>query len=447
MPMKIPTIVPWRAGDQKQKPEDIAAKSVPPAAPAALPIETAPLDTLLDGPAVSDAADAVKALPEKAKPLSIPVATIARERSTRAPVALAGPILPEPQKAAALTERVEAKDDPKPSMSSTEAIAADAMPPPTRDHVGTLAVNMIKGQAASLRARLPSPDAARSVFGRARTLLTPNQQQSPPSSAPLESSSAAAAPTVDAPARSRLALPKLSTGSLSLPTKIKRPTIPVWVWSAWRVTKRVLSRPASSRIRLGWLTWVVAFIAAAIVHIVATFAVPVFSSGESALARRLFPLALLGSQSAYAMLKRELPVNQMVILPPPKAREERLPYFSPDMRYAMCRFDISAGPLAVQALLPDRGWSLAIHTPNGDNPYVVPAPVTRALEVSFTLVPTSDRLFNLAPGVRRLNTDATQVSINVREGLIVIRAPLAGVAFDAAAAEALAKAACTPIRQ
>jgi uncharacterized membrane protein len=152
-----------------------------------------------------------------------------------------------------------------------------------------------------------------------------------------------------------------------------------------------------------------------------------------------------GGTSAFATLKRELPVNTMVVLPQVRVGKEPLPFLAPDIRYAVCRFDIASGPLQITAQLPERGWSLAIHLPNGDNPYIVPAPVSRPLEVSFLLVPTTDRLFNLTPGQRRLNTDATQVSIAQREGLIVIRAPMAGVAFDAAALSILEKAACAPV--
>ncbi|MFM2423138.1 MAG: hypothetical protein RL291_1668 [Pseudomonadota bacterium] len=432
--MKIPTIRPWRPGqtrtDDQAQPGATAeanAKPVPPAAPAALPVDTAPIDTLLD------AEKPKTERPTETRPSTFaqpqPQAEPAINLSAPPPV-LAGPLAP-----ASLSTRAAL---PPPLPEASLATVADTAAPETPDAASARPSLMARAQ--QLKNRLPSRAEAQAAFERAKNnlpqLSLPRRADQPPSAIDAGAQGLSAAPAMDQPAPNR-------GGRLQVP-RVRMPALPPAVWSVIRVLKRVLWRPRAGRVRLGWLTWVIALLGAVLVHIAATFGVPSIANGDNAIARRFFPLQLLGSQSAYATLKRDLPVNRMVVLPAPQANARLLPFLAPDMRYAMCRYDISAGPLQITAVLPELGWSLAIHTPDGANPYVVPAPPNRPLEVSFLLVPTTDRLFNLTPGQRRLNTDATQVSVAAREGLIIIRAPITGVAYDGAARAALEKAICTP---
>ena len=54
----------------------------------------------------------------------------------------------------------------------------------------------------------------------------------------------------------------------------------------------------------------------------------------------------------------------------------------------MCRYELTGGPVTVTAALADTGWTLSLHTPQGDNFYVMPAQQLRRGEVSFLLVPS-----------------------------------------------------------
>jgi uncharacterized membrane protein len=155
-------------------------------------------------------------------------------------------------------------------------------------------------------------------------------------------------------------------------------------------------------------------------------------------------LPSIGSGGAYQRLKSQLPVNTMAVLPmlSPGAH---IPYLSPDMRYAMCRYDISMGPLAVTATLPEAGWSIAIHTPDGENIYLVPGQDQRRTELEFTLTRSSERSLITPLGVRRSDVDATQVTSPRAEGLVVLRAPVRGTAYKAETEAILRAAKCREV--
>jgi len=182
--------------------------------------------------------------------------------------------------------------------------------------------------------------------------------------------------------------------------------------------------------QIGWRTVVGAALLAGIVHITATLAVP-----------------MLGPGNAFRKLREMLPVNQMVFLPPPTPGTQLLPYVAADALYAACRYDISSTPVTVSAVLADPGWTLSLHTPQGDNFYVMPAQQLRRSEVSFVIVPGGERLVDLGGSLRRPTGDEAQVEAPVTEGLVLVRAPLRGLSWRAETEARLRRASCTPVPQ
>ncbi len=160
-----------------------------------------------------------------------------------------------------------------------------------------------------------------------------------------------------------------------------------------------------------------------------------------------FSITALGSGSAYRTLRGVLPTNELVVLPAQAPGAQVLPYLAPDMLYAFCRFDLSRGPIEISARLPEAGWSLALYTRQGDNFYATPGQSAKPSTAAFVLAPASDRLINLSPGVRKSDVNLTQVTSPDQEGLLVIRAPLRGVAFEAAVQAELKSARCAPIQR
>lgn len=193
-------------------------------------------------------------------------------------------------------------------------------------------------------------------------------------------------------------------------------------------------RRASGRSRMAslFMMLLTAFVTAALVHIAVTLSMPTLAGW-------------FGKGTAFDRLRFKLEANAMKPLKlDVTGSEPLLPFLTPDMQYAFCRYDLSASSVAVTATLVDVGWSLALYTPQGDNFYAAPGIEGRATELSFVIVPSSERLLIL-PGVRRADVDAAQVTSPTREGLIVVRAPNKGRAFEASTKAALAKADCRPI--
>jgi len=182
--------------------------------------------------------------------------------------------------------------------------------------------------------------------------------------------------------------------------------------------------------QVGWRTLVGALLLGGVIHITATLAVPMVSSGN-----------------AFLKLRGTLPLNRMVLLPPPAPSTQPLPYMAADAVYAMCRYDISVDSLLVTALLAHTGWTLSLHTPQGDNYYVMPAQSLRRNEVSLVVVPGGDHLGEFKPAPRRVSTQETQVPSPSSEGLVVVRAPLKGLAWRAETEALLRRSSCNPVKR
>ena len=181
---------------------------------------------------------------------------------------------------------------------------------------------------------------------------------------------------------------------------------------------------------LHWVSWRMVTAGAllgGIVHIGATFAGPISSDGH-----------------AYQQLAEKLPFNQMVVLPLQAPGRQILPYLPPDALYAVCRYDLRSGPVAVTAAVLRPGWALSLHTPRGSNFYVLPGQSQRRTDVSFLVVASGN---DAGPVARRESAADTQIASPTVEGLIVLRGPLRGLAWTAETEQTLHRATCRPVRQ
>jgi uncharacterized membrane protein len=178
---------------------------------------------------------------------------------------------------------------------------------------------------------------------------------------------------------------------------------------------------------VSWRTVATAVLLGGIVHICAIFAVSLSATGQ-----------------AYRLLAERLPVNSMVVLPLQAPGRQILPFLPPDMLYAICRYDLTRGPVAVTAAVPDVGWALSLHTPEGSNIYVLPGQRRRTTDVSFLVVPTGP---DAQPIPRREAGAESQIASPSNEGLAILRAPLRGLAWAAETEAVLQRATCRPARQ
>lgn len=152
----------------------------------------------------------------------------------------------------------------------------------------------------------------------------------------------------------------------------------------------------------------------------------------------------LSSQTAWKRLAPLGEANTMVKLSPPGTGKPVLPMMAPDIRYAVCRFDLSDGPVRLITPTENGLWLVALYTPAGENFYAVTAKdLVRPL---FNLIIATENQTVIEEGVDA-PVDADQVAV-VRsptfEGLAVIRAPLEGQSEAASADAALTNAYCGP---
>jgi uncharacterized membrane protein len=189
--------------------------------------------------------------------------------------------------------------------------------------------------------------------------------------------------------------------------------------------------PMTLRDRLSEANWqfiLAAPVAAGILHICATLAAP-----------------YLTADSAYNRLAPGLPINKMRVLPEIGPGTEPLPFLSPDARYALCRFDTSAGPVTVTATLPpDPGWMLSVMSPQGDNIYVSASTPGRPTPITLALVPSEEHFLGVTPEARGIARDADPpVALAAKHGIVVIRAADRGASYQRDTDATLGAARCS----
>ncbi len=166
-------------------------------------------------------------------------------------------------------------------------------------------------------------------------------------------------------------------------------------------------------------------VAAAIVHLIATF------------------MAMSDTRtSAYQRLS-SLPVNSMKLQPPLTPGQQLLPFLAPDARYAICRFSALKAPVEVTAVLPGLGWTLGVYHPDGSTGYFAAGASGHPTTVALTVLPGDDRFLGLSPqALGKPAGAAAQVTVTAKEGLVVVRAPDTGASYRQIEEAALAKAVC-----
>ena len=138
----------------------------------------------------------------------------------------------------------------------------------------------------------------------------------------------------------------------------------------------------------------------------------------------------------------------MVFLPPPAPGKQPLPFLTPDALYAMCRFDVSVDSLAVTAAVAHPGWTLSMHTPAGRQLLRHAGPAAaprRGVPDWWCRRPTTFSEFASTP--RRISATESQIPSPTYEGLVMVRAPLKGLAWRAEAEALLKRASCTPVKR
>jgi uncharacterized membrane protein len=161
-----------------------------------------------------------------------------------------------------------------------------------------------------------------------------------------------------------------------------------------------------------WRLLLAALVAAAIVHIWTTL---------SAMQEAVVP--------GYTALVKDLPVNRVSFLKPLAPGSQLLPFMMPDSLYAICRFDATGSTIRLVANLPEAGWSLSLHAPNGDNYYFVPGSDARQTKLDIILQPSGATFLRIPRGGVPQTTERPKVLLPNPHGIAVLRAPIKGLAY------------------
>lgn len=178
---------------------------------------------------------------------------------------------------------------------------------------------------------------------------------------------------------------------------------------------------------INWRIIFAALTGMAILHIVATLAAP-----------------YLAMATAFERMRAALPVNTMVALPQIEPGAQPLPYLSPALRYAMCRFDSSKAPVQIDAELNALGSSLTIYSTDGEALYAAAASESPSYRVK--ILPTDGRFLGLTPEARGLqNKEVPSATIQAQRGLVVLAIPEHGQSYQRIVQQTLDAASCRAV--
>ena len=153
-------------------------------------------------------------------------------------------------------------------------------------------------------------------------------------------------------------------------------------------------------------------------------------------------LTHIGAAPGYLALSKLSSTNQMTVLEPVSAGHQPLPFMAPSERYAICRFDLRKGPVAINVKLGGDDWMVAVYSPNGDNVYAISGADLARHDVEIVLASRDDGLGAALPIARDGNV-TTSVSLASRTGIAVVSAPVARAANGPVAEQLLGQATCT----
>jgi uncharacterized membrane protein len=147
------------------------------------------------------------------------------------------------------------------------------------------------------------------------------------------------------------------------------------------------------------------------------------------------------NQDAYSRLVAIAPVNTVVPLPAQDARNAIMPFMDPAFAIAVCRYDLSAGALKLNAPLSQAYTSVTFYTRNSVAYYAINdrAAGRRAIELDLM---TPEQHAELPEEEDITAADRLIIESPTRTGLIVLRALAPEPGLMAMARRALAGAHC-----
>lgn len=149
------------------------------------------------------------------------------------------------------------------------------------------------------------------------------------------------------------------------------------------------------------------------------------------------------TQDAYARLMPASPVNAVVPLPPPTPDGALMPFMDPAFAAAICRYDLSQGPLKFAVPVSPAYTSVSFYTRNDIAYYAINDRAAGRRTIELELM-TSEQRAELPDDEEVTAADRLIVESPTTTGLIAIRALAPEPGLMPVARGALAAARCAP---
>lgn len=151
----------------------------------------------------------------------------------------------------------------------------------------------------------------------------------------------------------------------------------------------------------------------------------------------------LAPKNAWARVSALADSNKMVVLPAASPAHQSLPLMAPDVRYAICRFNLESGPVRLSTQILDGLWLITFYTPSGENFYAITGSELKRNQIEI-IISRQDRLgFKAGASLLDEIEDLVLVDSPVKEGVAVIRAPLLGRSYASQTEAALHRGTCS----
>lgn len=160
--------------------------------------------------------------------------------------------------------------------------------------------------------------------------------------------------------------------------------------------------------------WVLAtLIIAGIVHILAVLNLP-----------------NLAPKSAWSRLQEDIPVNKMVLLEELDKKPGILPMMAPDIRYAICRYDLTGGPVTIKTKVPNDLFSVGAYDQLGQNFYIISGQSLQRSELYMVVTQNKDTAETEVSASEK-SDDVVVINSVAAKGIILLRVPVTGTAYQA----------------
>ncbi len=173
--------------------------------------------------------------------------------------------------------------------------------------------------------------------------------------------------------------------------------------------------------KISSFTWALAtLVLAFIVHISMVLAIPHLSEND-----------------AWRRLLNNTKPNQMQIIENLQKGNQLWAFHAPDIKYAVCRYDVTRAPVHINFQILRAYWSIALYDDEGRNFYAADGFDLLRREMSLQLLGPDD--------IKDNTSTALPISVPSEQGIAVIRAPIDNQVMEKNALENLKEATCTQL--